>query len=231
MKTRQGFTLIEVLVVITIVGILAAVTTMSYRHITKRAEQSARAADADGVYKLLDAYFIKHRTLPFGGGDTGMISGATTKWDDGTAARRSLTCDSLAGDVSIYSQYDATHSSRVLNFKGCYALPVGPLWNDYYSPIYEREYIAMHGVQLVNGARITGLVRGRDAKQDKRWQDVFVQIPELANFKASAKQVDVELILDGGVNHLRYCYHINELRKMCGSMFSVEDIKQLDVVY
>jgi prepilin-type N-terminal cleavage/methylation domain-containing protein len=64
--TDEGFTLVELLIVIVILGILATVTVMAVRGITDRGDDSACAADKRTLYTATEAYFAQTggTTLP-----------------------------------------------------------------------------------------------------------------------------------------------------------------------
>lgn len=56
-KTKsQGFTIVELLIVVVVIAILAAITIVSYNGITNRANASAAAATAATVQKKLELY-------------------------------------------------------------------------------------------------------------------------------------------------------------------------------
>src|SRR3989344_6292606 len=59
-RIKRGFTLIEVLVVIAIVGILAVVTAAIFTGVLPRVRDIKRLADIDAIYK---AYEIKKNPL------------------------------------------------------------------------------------------------------------------------------------------------------------------------
>ena len=54
--THHGFTIVELLIVIVVIGILAAITTVAYNGMKTRANNTARINAASQVYKLVQLY-------------------------------------------------------------------------------------------------------------------------------------------------------------------------------
>ncbi|HEV3235115.1 MAG TPA: type II secretion system protein [Candidatus Dormibacteraeota bacterium] len=79
-KDQRGFTLIEVLVVMTILGILAAIVSISLLGITASAREKARAAELQNVQSAMDAMLadqqVPHKDIAgyCGGGPTGSFT-------------------------------------------------------------------------------------------------------------------------------------------------------------
>lgn len=61
---NSGFTIVELLVVIVIIGILAAITVVSYTGITKKANESALISDLDNNAKKLEFYRVENGLYP-----------------------------------------------------------------------------------------------------------------------------------------------------------------------
>ncbi len=55
-KRQSGFTIVELLIVIVVIGILAAITIVAYNGITSRANTSSSLTAADNVSKKSEAY-------------------------------------------------------------------------------------------------------------------------------------------------------------------------------
>lgn len=60
MKKRFGFTLLELLIVIAIIGVLASLAAVSYSSAQKRARDSQRQADLKAIQNALEQYYADH---------------------------------------------------------------------------------------------------------------------------------------------------------------------------
>jgi type II secretion system protein G len=81
-KKQKGFTLVELIIVIVIIGILAAVTVVGYQKQTAKARDSVRLADLDTIKKALELYKHQNGTYP-DNTDTDDGLGAPSSWDGG----------------------------------------------------------------------------------------------------------------------------------------------------
>jgi len=91
-RTQQGFTLIELMIVVAIIGILAAIAIPAYQDYTIRAQASEGMSLADGAKTALSEYYNNHGSFPTtnalaGLASKGSISGNyVSQVDAGTAA-------------------------------------------------------------------------------------------------------------------------------------------------
>jgi type II secretion system protein G len=63
-KNKQGFTLLELLVVVTILGILAAVGMGQYRTSQMKARDGQRKSDLSNITRALEMYYNDHGEYP-----------------------------------------------------------------------------------------------------------------------------------------------------------------------
>ncbi|HEZ5644934.1 TPA: pilin [Neisseria meningitidis] len=76
---QKGFTLIELMIVIAIVGILAAVALPAYQDYTARAQVSEAILLAEGQKSAVTEYYLNHGEWPGGNSDAGVASASDIK--------------------------------------------------------------------------------------------------------------------------------------------------------
>ncbi|HFA3798888.1 TPA: pilin, partial [Neisseria gonorrhoeae] len=74
---QKGFTLIELMIVIAIVGILAAVALPAYQDYTARAQVSEAILLAEGQKSAVTEYYLNNGKWPANNGDAGVASTPT----------------------------------------------------------------------------------------------------------------------------------------------------------
>lgn len=63
-KEKSGFTIVELLIVVVVIGILAAITIVAFSGIQNRARDTRRIDDASTIRKALELYRIDNGTYP-----------------------------------------------------------------------------------------------------------------------------------------------------------------------
>nr|WP_101123946.1 pilin [Neisseria meningitidis] len=76
---QKGFTLIELMIVIAIVGILAAVALPAYQDYTARAQVSEAILLAEGQKSAVTEYYLNHGKWPGNNSSAGVASSSTIK--------------------------------------------------------------------------------------------------------------------------------------------------------
>jgi general secretion pathway protein G len=62
--SKKGFTIVELLVVIVVIAILAAITVVAYNGIQVKARDSQRKQDVKTIAKALELYYIDNGQYP-----------------------------------------------------------------------------------------------------------------------------------------------------------------------
>ncbi len=62
MKNQKGFTLIELMIVVALIGVLAAIATANYRSFTARARQSEARIALGTMYGVEQSFFVEHNS-------------------------------------------------------------------------------------------------------------------------------------------------------------------------
>jgi type IV pilus assembly protein PilA len=139
-QVQKGFTLIELMIVVAIIGILAAIAIPAYQDYTIRAQVTEGATLADGVKVAMSDYYAQHGTWPatltgtdaaagmnFTGAVTGQyVSAVATGANDGTIrATYGLRANNkIAAQVLVI--YAATSANQdIVWICGAQALPGG----------------------------------------------------------------------------------------------------------
>lgn len=110
---EKGFTIVELLIVIVVIGILAAIVVVAYSQINQRAQTARYIAAADSWEKVLRAQYVIDGTLPTADPDPVCLGAsasdfpATTNWSAGECLR-------FSGSVSLSSSYSQTFTNGII---------------------------------------------------------------------------------------------------------------------
>ena len=97
-KNDEGFTLVELLIVIVILGILATVVVFAVRGITDQGETNACAVGERTIQTAVEAYWANSNPHSFPGSEADLLSAGLIKEDTGT-----WTIDGTTGAVTVVS--------------------------------------------------------------------------------------------------------------------------------
>ena len=131
-KKARGFTIIELLVVIVVIGILAAITIVSYSGITNRAKTSKAQTNADSVLNVADVYAADNGVyptvgqLPTSGSSANLPTGvsvttsAPTKANGETTVGNYTTCGTNTTGASVtYYDFGTPTTVTIKTGTGC----------------------------------------------------------------------------------------------------------------
>jgi len=80
----EGFTIIEILVVVVIIGILASIVVVSFNSTLRKSRDARRLADMQEIIKALDTYYVEHNQYPGHVSVYGECEGSCGCWDTST---------------------------------------------------------------------------------------------------------------------------------------------------
>lgn len=82
---QTGFTIVELLIVIVVIGILAAITIVAYNGIQQRGRDAQRQSDIKTITKALELYYLDNNKYPAGSCTSGcVINGGWSTTNDGS---------------------------------------------------------------------------------------------------------------------------------------------------
>lgn len=104
-KTKSGFTIVELLVVIVIIAILAAITIVAFNGIQERARKTSQQAMLTQTERSI------MRLAAENGGDVGLVSGALVGYQDGFGTSELSKPFVSAQNITLYGVFDATSTN------------------------------------------------------------------------------------------------------------------------
>ena len=102
--SKRGFTIVELLVVIVVIGILAAITIVSYSGITARANTTKSLSDAQAVQTVAEIMNADNGAYPKLNSELGTGS-TTTKLPAATLAKLATTTNAMSSTYTIRYQW------------------------------------------------------------------------------------------------------------------------------
>lgn len=116
---RSGFTIVELLIVIVVIGILAAITIVAYNNVQQRANNMRRVAAAKEWHKLIITYTAQNGAYPAStlNNHTCLGTGNPTDFDANPDEDCNGTGNIKHPNVSVNTAY-STIASKLPSFPG-----------------------------------------------------------------------------------------------------------------
>lgn len=126
-RRQEGFTIVELLIVIVVIGILAALVITTYSGIQAKARNAKRQTDINSIQTQLEAYYANNNHYPSFADlssatwdTTNMKSLDQTALHDPSATTAGITLSQTAGaDVYQYAPLDSSGASCETNDATC----------------------------------------------------------------------------------------------------------------
>ena len=79
--SEAGFTLVELLIVVLIIGIVAGICMIAYLNALDRAKQRSTMADMRSISRALEAYLVDNHTVPDASGGITSLTAMLIDWN------------------------------------------------------------------------------------------------------------------------------------------------------
>ncbi len=122
-RMQQGFTLIELMIVVAIIGILAAIAIPAYQDYTIRAKMSEALNIASSAKSSVSEYIVTMNAMPNNADEAGFNANLDTEvvssvtWDNGADQIEIVIKDlggTTAANQEFYLKVSSTQNSRVM---------------------------------------------------------------------------------------------------------------------
>ena len=118
MKHNRGFTLIELMIVVTIIGILASISIGSYFQYVDKAQRTVSVSALENMRKLIEGYAIDHSGYPLSIDFIGPAPKNFTCTDqNGVAVMPVVMCDVMKKDLFTIDSYTQSGGTYIIMSK------------------------------------------------------------------------------------------------------------------
>lgn len=113
-RAQQGFTLIELMIVVAIIGILAAVALPAYQDYTKRSRVSEGLSLAAGAKTAMAEYYASNNAWPANNAEAGMAAAADIKGNSVDSVTVSTASGKGVITVAYKTNVDVSNKNTII---------------------------------------------------------------------------------------------------------------------
>jgi prepilin-type N-terminal cleavage/methylation domain-containing protein len=154
MKSEKGFTIVELLIVIIVIGILAAIIIVAYNGVTNKAKATKSQAAATTLIKKAEAYNAMVGTYPLTGGVT-----TTTGFSVASPADNTVSLQGSGIKFEALTSGTTPSSENAVEYTPC-TTPAGAgakiSWYDYSKSSNQKTTQTIGAACTTDGAVYTG---------------------------------------------------------------------------
>ncbi len=118
MKSDKGFTIVELLIVIVVIGILAAIVIVAYQGVTARANTTKAQTNAAQVQKIAEAIASGNNGI-YPQTQSDFANSTTAKLPSGVGIELATGVTPLAGTVNAVGAPSAANGTVIVDYKVC----------------------------------------------------------------------------------------------------------------
>ncbi|MEI8611300.1 prepilin-type N-terminal cleavage/methylation domain-containing protein [Enterovibrio sp. Hal110] len=134
MKKQKGFSLVELMVVVAVIGALTAIAIPQYQKFTEKSEATAAIASLSSLKTIIETEVAENGTFPAAANDAAYIALGVTKYDgtypafkpsetEGKEKGGTMTLTISKGDVTLTRDengfWTCAHPLTGVKIKGC----------------------------------------------------------------------------------------------------------------
>ena len=135
---QKGFTIVELLIVIVVIAILAAITIVAYNGIQNRARSSQMVSGMTQYVKALASYAADKSTYPIASGYIACFGGVNDCNGTANAAQTTALASELSPYMNGASSTLLRSTGSLINYTTNYSLPDGGSHTGFY--VYFLQY-------------------------------------------------------------------------------------------
>lgn len=144
-----GFTIVELLIVIVVIGILAAITIVAYNGIQNRGKAAAAQSASNALDKRAEIYYVENSQYPVtaavitGTGTQNSVATTTTStWYSAQGSAFTTTAGTVATTSGMYSGLAAPADPKALYYTNSSSTTGGCIWYyDYQTPSWKSAQV------------------------------------------------------------------------------------------